>query len=114
MRSRIIVNQTQIKRFAEEEYLRLKDDVYENVIKDVIPQFMSVCMMILNRENGFGKKRLTKLLDSVKAEFIIMNGGIFGKNYDPLDCLKFLKEKYGIDVDDEIKSIKGDKQNDRT
>lgn len=112
MKSRIITSQSEVKRFAEEEYLRLRDTVYENVIKDVLPQFISVCMIILNRENGFGKKRLTKLLDSVKAEFKIMNCGIFGKNYDPLDCLEFLKNKYGIDVDKELKSIKGEKQND--
>lgn len=112
MKSRIITNQSEVKRLVEEEYLRLKDTVYENVIKDVIPQFMSVCMVILNRENGFGKKRLTRILDSVKSEFEIMNCGVFKKNYDPLDCLKFLKNKYGIDVDKELKSIKGEKQND--
>ncbi len=109
MKSRIITNQAEIKRLAEGEYLRLKDTVYDNVIRDVIPQFMSVCMVVLNRENGFGEKRLQQFLDSVRAEFEIMNCGILGKNYDPLDCLEFLKNNYGIDVDKELKSIKGEK-----
>ncbi|MCM1225967.1 MAG: hypothetical protein NC320_00905 [Clostridium sp.] len=102
MKSRIITSSSEVRRLAKEEYLRLKDTVYENVIKDVIPQFMGVCMVILNRENGFGEKRLQRFLDSVTSEFEIMNRGVFGRNYDPLDCLKFLKDRYKIDVDKEF------------
>lgn len=102
MKSRIITSHSEVKRLAENEYLRLKDTVYENVIKDVIPQFTAVCMVILNREYGFGMKRLKRFLDSVNSEFEIMDGGFLGRNYDPLDCLKFLKDKYEIDVDKEL------------
>ena len=104
MKSRIITSHSEVKRLAEKEYLRLKDTVYENVMKDVIPQFTAVCMVILNRENGFGAKRLERFLESVTSEFEIMNRGILGKKYDPLDCLKFLKDKYEIDVDKELNS----------
>lgn len=100
MKSRVITNQSEVKCLAEKEYQRLKDTVYENVIKDVIPQFTAVCMVILNRENGLGAKRLQRFLDNVISEFEIMNCGILGIKYDPLDCLKFLKEKYKIDVDE--------------
>lgn len=102
MKSRIITSHSEVKRLAEKEYLRLKDTVYENVIKDVIPQFTAVCLCVLNREYGFGMKRLKRFLDSVNSEFEIMDGGFLGRNYDPLDCLKFLKEKYEIDVDKEL------------
>ncbi len=102
MKSSIITSRSEVKRLAEKEYRRLKDTVYENVIKDVIPQFTAVCMCVLNRENGFGAKRLQRFLDSVASEFEIMNCGILGRKYDPLDCLKFLKEKYKIDVDKEL------------
>lgn len=34
----------------EEEYQKKKDQIYESVIQDVLPQFMSVCMVELNAE----------------------------------------------------------------
>lgn len=105
MKSRVLTNQKQVKQLAEQEYLRLKDTVYDNVIRDVIPQFLSVCMVILNRENNFGEKRLRRFVESVMSEFTLMNRGVLGREYDPLQCIDYLKDKYGIDVDEEIKKI---------
>lgn len=103
MKSRIVtMSESEIRRQVKMEYQKIKDTVYENVIKDVIPQFTAVCLCVLNREYGFGMKRLKRFLDSVNSEFEIMDGGFLGRNYDPLDCLKFLKDKYEIDVDKEL------------
>ncbi len=105
MKSRIVtMSESEVRRQVQTEYQKIKDTVYENIMKDVIPQFTAVCMCVLNREYGFGVKRLQRFLDSVNSEFEIMNNGFLGRKYDPLDCLKFLKDKYKIDLDKELNS----------
>lgn len=110
MKARVLTSESEVKKLAEKEYLRLKDTVYENVINDVIPQFMGVCLTVLNRENNFGKIRLQRFLSSVISEFKMMNKGILFYEYTPFNCLDFMKDKYGIDIDCEFKLIqKGEK-----
>ena len=94
MKARLItIGESEIRQRVEEEYQKKKDQIYESVIQDVLPQFMSVCMVELNKEFGFGEKRLRSVLDGV---------GILNHQYSTLDCLTYLKEKYGIDLDKEL------------
>ncbi len=59
MKARLItIGESEIRQRVEEEYQKKKDQIYESVIQDVLPQFMSVCMVELNKEFGFGEKRL--------------------------------------------------------
>ena len=42
-------------------------------------------------------------MDGVKDHFKLMDGvGILNHQYSTLDCLTYLKEKYGIDLDKEL------------
>ena len=93
MKARLItIGESEIRQRVEEEYQK-----NESVIQDVLPQFMSVCMVELNKEFGFGEKRLRSVLDGVKDHFKLMDGvGILNHQYSTLDCLTYLKEKYGI------------------
>ena len=104
MKARLItIGESEIRQRVEEEYQKKKDQIYESVIQDVLPQFMSVCMVELNKEFGFGEKRLRSVLDGVKDHFKLMDGvGIMNHQYSTLDCLTYLKEKYGIDLDEEL------------
>lgn len=68
MKARLItIGESEIRQRVEEEYQKKKDQIYESVIQDVLPQFMSVCMVELNKEFGFGEKRLRSVLDGVKT-----------------------------------------------
>lgn len=97
------IGESEIRQRVEEEYQKKKDQIYESVIQDVLPQFMSVCMVELNKEFGFGEKRLRSVLDGVKDHFKLMDGvGILNHQYSTLDCLTYLQEKYGIDLDKEL------------
>lgn len=104
MKARLItIGESEIRQRVEEEYQKKKDQIYESVIQDVLPQFMSVCMVELNKEFGFGEKRLRSVLDGVKDHFKLMDGvGILNHQYSTLDCLTYLQEKYGIDLDKEL------------
>ncbi|MDE5855234.1 MAG: hypothetical protein K2H19_09275 [Ruminococcus sp.] len=103
MKARLVtIGESEIRKQVAEEFDKLKDKVYENVVKNVIPQFTAICMCILHREYGFGEKRLKHFLDSVNAGFEIMYCDIPDKKYSPVDCLNFLKNEYKIDVDKEL------------
>ena len=104
MKARLItIGESEIRQRVEEEYQKKKDQIYESVIQDVLHQFMSVCMVELNKEFGFGEKRLRPVLDGVKDHFKLMDGvGILNHQYSTLDCLTYLQEKYGIDLDKEL------------
>ncbi len=103
MKARLVtIGESEIRKQVAEEFDKLKDKVYENAIKDVIPQFTAVCMCILHREYGFGEKRLKHFLDSLNAEFEIMDCDVIGREYSPEDCMNFLKNEYKIDVDKEL------------
>ena len=108
MKARLItIGESEIRQRVEEEYQKKKDQIYESVIQDVLPQFMSVCMVELNKEFGFGEKRLRSVLDGVKDHFKLMDGvGILNHQYSTLDCLTYLKEKYGIDDIEVLNAIK--------
>lgn len=46
MKARLItIGESEIRQRVEEEYQKKKDQIYELVIQDVLPQFMSVCMV---------------------------------------------------------------------
>lgn len=104
MKARLVtLGETEIRRKVEEEYQKKKDEVYEVVINDVLPQFMAVCLCVLNKDHGFGRKRLLSFLDGVKTQFAWMDGiGILGQKVNTLDCLEYLKKRYDIDVDKEM------------
>ena len=69
MKARLVtLGETEIRRKVEEEYQKKKDEVYEAVINDVLPQFMAVCLCVLNKDHGFGRKRLLSFLDGVKTQ----------------------------------------------
>ena len=43
MKARLItIGESEIRQRVEEEYQKKKDQIYESVIQDVLPQFMSV------------------------------------------------------------------------
>ena len=75
--------------------------VYEEDKKDVASQIMAVCCMELNKEFGYGKKRLNKFYRGVNDLFKLMaTDGILGKEFTPINCIEVLRDKYGIDLDE--------------
>lgn len=72
--------------------------LYEEIGKDIVAQISAVFLSVLNREFGFGTDRLKKVFSGTKSMFIMMNNKALSKDFTPDDCIKFVKEKFGIDV----------------
>ena len=90
-----------IKREVKRECDAKINAVYEEVKSDVASQIMAVCCMELNKEFGYGKKRLNRFYEGVNDLLKLMaTDGIFGKEFTPINCIETLRDKYGIDLDE--------------
>lgn len=103
MKAKVItVGETQLKQMIKTECEKQKDAMYKDVLIDVLPQFMAVNMWAL-KQLGFGEVRLRRFLDTVKASYSLMDTGILGRGFDPVDLIESFKKDYNIDLDEELK-----------
>ena len=86
-----------IEREVKRECDAKIDAVYEEVKNDVASQIMAVCCMELNKEFDFGKVRLNRFYEGVNNLFKCM---ITDENFTPINCIDWLRDKYGIDLDE--------------
>lgn len=105
MKVRIVTTEKAIRDKVQEEYQKYKDEVYRQVMEDVIPQVLAIVLLTLSQDFGFGEKRLRKVISGMKSYFKLMNTEIFNRKITTLDCLKHLKDKYGIDLDKEVRKM---------
>lgn len=99
-KSKILYTLDEVKRVVKAECDAKIDEVYENVKTDVAAQIMAVCLTELSSEFGFGEKRLKQFYSGVNDLFSVMaTDGIFGKEFNPVNCIEAIREKYGIDLD---------------
>lgn len=97
MKSRVFKTESQIRRIVQDEAKRQATEIYDKALQDAAYQAFAVMMIVLHREFGFGGERLQRLKDLTESEFMMMREGILGKEYTTNDCVKFLKDTYGID-----------------
>lgn len=89
-----------IDRAIKKELDATLDKVYQDVKQDVAAQIISICLTELNKEFGFGKNRLQQFYKGVNGLLRIMStDGIFGKEFTPVNCIEYMREQFGIDVD---------------
>lgn len=89
-----------VERAVKQECDAVIDRVYENVKQDVAAQIMAVCLTELQKEFGFGEKRLKQFYSGVNGLFRVMaTDGIFGREFTPVNCIDAIRENFGIDLD---------------
>lgn len=99
-KSKMFVTAADIEKEVKREYDAKIDTLYESVKQDVAAQIMAVCCTELQKEFGFGAARLKRFYSGVNTLFKIMaTDGIFGREFNPINCIELLRDKYGIDLD---------------
>ena len=93
VKKRILHTKEDIKRMCDEEVNRM----YPMISRDVCYQVLAVTFIVLNREYGFGEKRLNDVKDWVETEYFKMQESPCGIKYDPDDAIRICKERWGID-----------------
>ena len=101
LKAKMVLTKEEIGKYLEEEWELKRDLVYSEVKNDVANQILSVFFTALHKDFGFGKKRLLRVKESVEAYFLLMQTGIFSKSFTPIDCINYLRDEFGIDLDKE-------------
>lgn len=97
---KILISVDEMKAQFDAEFESRKDKMYEEVEKDVIPQVMAVCFMELNKEFGFGEKRLKQFKRGITGLFAMMCSGVMGKPFTTVDCIDYIQKNFNIDLEE--------------
>lgn len=90
---RVMKSEKEIKKIVQEEV----EKVYPAISKDVAYQTFAMVFLVLNRDYGFGKKRLAELKDKIEMEYWKIEQKPCGIDYTPEDVLRICREKFDID-----------------
>lgn len=96
---KILISCGEIKKAFDEEYSKRCDEIYASITQDITVQLMATVLFELNKEFGFGKKRLQRVQSGTESLFKLMEEGILGKKFTTEDLIKYMKEKYDIELD---------------
>ncbi len=101
MKSRVpyMVKNSDLKQEVVKEFKRQEQQLAENFTYQTVASIL----YILEKQFGFGKKRLNNVVDAIESLNSLQNNGIFGQTFDNLDLIEHLKTKYDIDVAKRIK-----------
>lgn len=97
---RLMKSEKEVRKICKDLMNKASAEYLAENYPKIVYRAIGVCMTVLNKQFGFGAKRLQKLKDEIEAEYVTMNAGICGRKYTSDDCLKYLKENYGIDFDE--------------
>lgn len=95
-----------VNQAVKQEWQNYEQTVFEQCKRDILAQVMAVCLMSLKTRYGFGQKRITDFYYDVKGTFYNMDKGLLGQKYTTVDCIKYVKDNYGIDLDEDMKAEK--------
>ena len=86
--------------YLEQHCDELRGASFEQNKQDITAQLMSVVLETLYSQFDFDNEKLQDFKSAVEGMFITMiNGGIFGKQFDTVTCIEHCREKFGIDLD---------------
>lgn len=79
---------------------RKREHVYQECYKDIGTQCLAVCLYTLDKRYGWKKQRLTEFTEAVKDTSKMLDTLTFRGRADAIDCRKYVKDRYGIDLDE--------------
>lgn len=95
-----------IRKLIHRESVIREDEIRNEIAKDITVQLMAAVLYTLNVCEDFGKKRLKRFLAEFSGTFRDMDGVGFAGKFDADDLTELVRERFGIDLAAEIKSVK--------
>lgn len=95
-----------VMKEVEREYTRRYQEHQNAIQKDISVQLTAAVLYTLNICEGFGAKRLRRFFEELNGTFEDMNGVGFAGEFDCDDLAEAVREKFGIDLESEIKVVK--------
>lgn len=97
-RAGVLVKKSDVKATVKKEFENCKDLVR----RDTALQLTAIIFYTLAVNEGWGRVRLRRLMDQITGTADDMGGVGFCPAFNALDCVKFIRDKYGIDLEKEI------------
>ena len=93
-RTQYITNRSDVKKEVLKEFQRQEKQLAENFTIQTVANIL----YILEKQFGFGKKRLNAVVDGIHSLNSLQNKGVLGESFDNLDLVQHFKDKYNIDL----------------
>lgn len=95
------LSRSELTEIIESEVNKKLDDIFLDVCKQILPQYLAIALFELNTDFGFGKKRLNRFKNGIDAYMeISRNDGFCGKAFNAFNVMEELKKRYGIEIKD--------------
>ena len=79
---------------------RKRENLYQECYKDIGTQCLAMCLYTLDKRYGWKKQRLTEFTEAVKDTSKMLDTLTFNGKADAVDCREYVKDRYGIDLDE--------------
>lgn len=99
----------QLTHKQKKEAQRLLDDEHERIFREcadnILAQAFAAVFWTLAVNDGWGTKRLQKLVDDLhETQNLMNNPSPLHHKFSPLECAQIIKDKYNIDIRAEFKA----------
>lgn len=88
---------------VEREYMRRYQEHQDAIQKDISVQLLAAVFYTLNVCEGFGKARLRRVFAEINGTFEDMAGVGFAGEFDTDDLTDLVRERFGIDLKNEVR-----------
>ena len=94
-----------VAKEIEREYSRRYIEHQREISRDLAIQFTAAALYTLNVCEDFDCEHLRKFFNALNGTFEDMNGVGFAGEFDCDDLTELCKERFGIDLENEIKCV---------
>lgn len=99
------MSKTKARAIAREEVIKQYEQIFADCAADVMHQTLATFLLWLERDKGYGKKRLKDAVEAIKGWCDIMdNPGEGARGWNTVDNIEYFKKRYGIDLREEFKA----------
>ena len=93
-RTPFLAKRKDVEKEVLKEFQRQEQQLAENFTIQTVANIL----YILEKQFGFGNKRLNAVVDGIDSLNAIQKQGILGETFDNLDLVRHFKDKYDIDL----------------
>ena len=86
------------RKDVEKEVLKEFQREEQQLAENFTIQTVANILYILEKQFGFGNKRLNAVVDGIDSLNSLQNKGVLGETFDNLDLVRHFKDKYNIDL----------------
>lgn len=83
---------------TQDEYTSVVNDIYKTALEDGMRQGIAACLLCLNMHYDWKEKRLSRFAGGVQD--ILKLPSVFGKDIDGNTVVEYLRNEFGIDIDE--------------